>query len=108
MPRKPKQFILVDPRDLDGNPYEVAIRSIEQASALADMYRVALSDARIMARNAGMERQIALGGPASAADWEAGPEAGIITRLQADTVSAPKMLRTLAMAAGYDPKNPPK
>lgn len=109
MPRTPENFTVIDPRQLDGNPYEVAILSLTQAAGLLGLYRRALDDAFVMARNSEMERQMSFGAekPDSLAFTD-GPQGRRIQRLQSEAKEAHRDLEILATAAGFDPKNPPK
>jgi hypothetical protein len=105
---KTKHFTITDPRSFDGNPYEVATRSIEQAAALARMYKAELETTFLMVRNAELERQLATSGECDAKSFPESPQGRKMAKLAADADAAVKALDVLAVAAGYDPKNPPK
>jgi hypothetical protein len=105
---KTQSFTITDPRSFDGNPYEVAIRSIEQAAGLATLYKKALDDAFVMVRNAEMERQLALGDDADPTAFRDGPQGKQIINFQGEIAAQLIRFKGLTMAAGYDPKNPPR
>lgn len=108
MDTKTQQFTITDARTFDGNPYEVATRSIEQASALAKLYKKELDTTFLMVRNAELERQLATTGECDARGFPNSPQGRKLTKLTEDAEAALKSLNVLAVAAGYDPKNPPK
>jgi len=105
---KTQQFTITDARTFDGNPYEVATRSIEQVAALARLYRNDLDVVFLMVRNAELERQLATTGDCDATGFPESPQGRKLAKLQADADDALKALDILVRAAGYDPKNPPK
>lgn len=108
MTHKPKHFTLIDPRELDGDPFDVAERACQQAAALAGILGESLEPVRIIVRNAELERQLQGGGSADAEAWERGPQALRLDGLKRDLEAAKKGLTVLATAASYNPKNPPK
>ncbi len=103
-----KHYTVVDPRQLDGDPYEVAALAIEQAAALAGHYRHALEIADLMARNAEMERQLYFTGEARPEKYTEGPQGRKFRVLDMSIANAQETLQTLAKAASFDPKNPPR
>lgn len=105
---KTQQFTITDARTFDGNPYEVATRSIEQAAALAKLYKTELDVVFLMVRNAELERQLATTGECDARGFPNSPQGRKLKILSDNAADALKILDVLAMAAGYDPKNPPK
>lgn len=104
----PQIFALIDPRTMDGNPYDVAGRSARQAASLAALYRAALDGMRLMARNAEMERNLGQGRDAGASEWEQGPQARIIDKMISEVAAHIRALELLARAVEYDPKHPPR
>jgi hypothetical protein len=108
MPYEPKNFTVVDPRTMEGNPYDVAERAIHQANAVCAVLQHVLEGARLMARNAELSRQMALGQEPDVDAWEANPQAAMLDKILADTEQAKERLKVLARAVGYDPINPPK
>jgi hypothetical protein len=105
MPQEPKQFVVTDPRDFDGNPYEVAKRATEQATSLLEITQTSIADASVMARNAEMERQFMDGGEPDAGAWEASAAGRRWASLDQILWDVRNDLVFLGRAAGYDPKN---
>lgn len=101
-------FVVADPKNMDGNPYDVAERALRQSAAVASILEETLTAARTMTRNAEMERQLSLTGECSAADFEDSAIARRLDKVRENTASAIRDLELLAQAAGFDPKNPPK
>lgn len=103
-----KTFTLADPRSFDGDPFEVAARSVAQALALLALCHKALEGASLMARNAELERQAQRKEDLDPAAWESGPQAARLKAARADIFRITNELAPVQAAAGYDPKNPPK
>lgn len=104
MPKEPKSFVVTDPREFDGDPYDVANRATSQAEALLNLTIEAVDDAYVMARNAEMERQNGDG----AVEW---PESAAGRRWQSVMDRLPEILLDLAVlrrVAAFNPKRPPK
>lgn len=106
MPYEPKQFTIVDPRQLDGNPYEVAAKSVEQAQGMAKLYLSTLHGAALMARNAELERQLYATGECNPAAFTDGPHGRRFADMIAHAEKHIKTLAILTTAAGYNPKAP--
>jgi hypothetical protein len=106
MAHEPKHVVITDPREFDGDPFEVAERAVNQAGALTTILRSNVELAFVMARNAEMERQIIDTGEPSAADFETSVHARKLQKIVADLRDAEKTLRTLARAVGFNPKAP--
>lgn len=96
-----------DPREFDGNPYEVAERAIRQLQGLAKLIELSLPATDKMARNAQMERDIALDLPADAASWPQSPQARLLARIAEQNADHVRVLEQLAKAVAFDPKHPP-
>lgn len=108
MTHKIKQFSIADARTFDGDPFDVADRAVRQAAAVAVILVEALDGAKLMARNAEMERQLQATGECSAEAWQEGPQGRRFATIQQNAEDAVKALTVLAQAAGYNPKHPPK
>lgn len=106
MPEQMKTFTLVDPRTLDGDPFEVAERSVLQAAALAKLLEETIADAYVMARNAELERQIIAGESLDAEGYASSPQGRRLKALEETALAAATSLAALATAAGYNPKRP--
>ncbi len=108
MPKNPKTFTVADPALFDGDPFEVAQRAVEQASAVAAIFRGTLEGAFPMLRSAEMERQIYATGKADAEAFDQQAQAKIIGAMVRDVAEAERRLSLLAKAAGFNPRHPPK
>jgi hypothetical protein len=104
----PIDITLTDPREFDGNPYEVADRAIAQVEEAVRQLAQPLYVARLMARNADMERNIALRKPPAGSAYNDGPQGKAFDRIEDRLASAYKSLGALRAAASYDPRHPPK
>lgn len=96
-----------DPREFDGNPYEVAERAIRQLQGLAGLIQLSLAATDKMARNAQMERDLALGNEPDAAGWPESPQARLLARISEQNADHLRVLEQLAKAVAFDPKHPP-
>jgi hypothetical protein len=105
-PKVTRTIFVIDPRTLDGNPYEVAQNAVLQAAGTAEILIEAVRDARVMARNAAMERGLVLNDEPDAPGWEAGPEAKRYDAILDQLGGNVKTLKQLARAAAFDPKAP--
>lgn len=104
---KPTQsFTIADPRTFDGNPYEVAERAVRQAEAVAKLLSETVESAKIMARNAEMERELTRGEDPLPVEWENGPHGRKFDEVGSAAAAAQKALKMLAQSAGFDPKRP--
>lgn len=108
MTHQPKQFTIADPRTFDGDPFEVAERATLQSAAVAGILRDSLDGTRIMVRNAELERQLLAGVDCDAPGFDTSPQGRKLARLLDEAEAAVKTLETLAKAAAYNPRNPPK
>lgn len=97
-------FTIVDPRTLDGDPYEVAEHAARQAQAVARLLSQTVESARIMARNAEMERELARGDDPAPVEWEDGPYGRRFEEVKSAAEAAAKALDMLARASGFNPK----
>lgn len=96
-PERTKSFIVVDPRSMDGDPYQVAERAAQQAQALVSLAIQATQDAEVMARNAEQERDIDV-------NWEEHPQNIQYENTLLELERAVVRLGRLAQAAGFNPK----
>jgi hypothetical protein len=108
MPRPTHKFAFVSPNTFDGDPFEVAERSLKQAEALVMLARQALDESQPMVLNAVMELAIQTNPDADLKkvirEW---PEQGLakkLSRVRDDLTSAQKALAVAAAAAAYNPK----
>lgn len=106
MTHQTQTFAIADPRDFDGDPYEVAERATLQAAGMARLLAKTLRGARLMARNAELERQLALTDECDAAAFEGGAEAKRYDALIANAEASEKALTVLSKAARFNPKAP--
>lgn len=101
-----QQFTVSDPRDFDGDPYDVAKRACLQAGAVARVLKDTVADARVMVRNAELERQMARDEQPSAIAFEDSIHATKLDTVAEAAEAAEKALAQLARAAGFNPKAP--
>lgn len=101
-----KSFTIADPRTFDGDPFEVAERATRQAEAIAKLLIVAIDGARLMARNAQMERDLMATGECDAPAFDSSAEGVRYDQVRESAEHAAKNLRVLAVAAGFNPKRP--
>lgn len=102
-----RTFTVADPRQFDGDPFEVAERACAQAQAVARVLAACIQSAEIMARNAEMSRNLAeTRDDARATEWDSSTQAQKF-RAQAEAAEeAERVLGQLSRAAGFNPKAP--
>lgn len=105
---KTQSFTVADPATFDGDPFEVAERALQQSAAIARILRGTLKGARAMARNAEMERHLYADGECDAREFENSPQARALDNLLTDLACAERTLKTVAKAAAYNPRKPPR
>jgi hypothetical protein len=100
---------IIDPTEMDGNPYEVAGRSLRQVQGLLEYAESALDSSLPMVRNAWMSRNLVdTEEPGTPEEWDKSP---INLRIEALALEISKLIKSfeyVIKAAEYDPKNPPK
>lgn len=104
MPENTTTFIVADPRYFDGDSFQVAERACLQAAAVARILGVALDGARLMARNAEMERKILDGDDPDAVGFDSSPQGRKLAALKKNAEASEHALKIIAKAAGYNPK----
>lgn len=103
-----KHFVLADPKNFDGDPFDVATRAVAQAAAMATLLYKAIEDAEITARNAEMERNLGANLPAGAEKWETSPQGKRYDELKRAALVFEKRIGALVLAASFNPKKPIK
>jgi hypothetical protein len=103
-----EDFRYTDPRSLDGDVFSVTHATFLQAHAVGDLYAAAIDDAAVFARNAEMERQLLAGGEPDGAGFGTTPLGARMEAVSKLAGSVQQALGRTAMAAAYDPNNPPK
>lgn len=101
---KQQVFAVADARTFEGDPYEVAERAVKQVHGVLAIARTTLDGARVMVRNAELERQLALDGSCDAGAFEDGPHAKILDKIASDLHEAQRKLAMLSKAAAFNPK----
>lgn len=101
-------FTVVDPRSMDGNPYEVAERAVKQMQGVASVLHAMTDATEKMARNAEMERAFANRQEPQGSEWPNTPQGKLWAKVDADIAKLVLTLKALTSAAAYDPKHPPK
>ena len=103
-----RTFTVANPRDFDGNPFEVAERAVAQLEGLIAILAEAIPPAELMARNAEMTRRMDAGEEPEGDRWVETPQGRYWVRLATNVASLRAQLRVIKAAAGYDPRHPPK
>ncbi len=97
-------FTVADPGEMDGDEFEVAQRSCEQAAAVARVLASCIEGAAVMARNAELSRQIVLSGKPDPVAWEATAQCRMLTAGGVLAEEAERRLERVAAAAGFNPR----
>lgn len=106
MTHQTQTFSIADPRTFDGDPFEVADRAVAQAEGLAKLLERAIEDARVMARNAEMERELMRNDEPAPIRWEDGPHGKRFENIRDRAQASVRELGVLRKAAGFNPKRP--
>ena len=105
-----RTITITDPREFDGDPYQVATRAVEQLKGILLLAAENLDAVDKMARNAELERLLSMQVDSQelrdqAHGWPESPQgrrlAGILDRLELSV----KDLQGLEKAVGYNPKS---
>jgi GrpB-like predicted nucleotidyltransferase (UPF0157 family) len=107
---KTQTITISDPREFDGDPYQVAERALGQAQALALLLEQAVEAAEIMSRNAELERTLATGDKDTdlspiAKAWPQSPQGRTFHRVHTALPSIQVALGSLKRAAAFNPKS---
>lgn len=103
---KDEQFVMADPAYFEGDPFEVAERTLVQLEAMAKLVEGGIDDAEAMALNAEMERNIYLSDSPHATDWETSPQKKRLDKAREHAYELRKILSGVAVAAAYRPPRP--
>jgi hypothetical protein len=103
-----RTFTVANPRDFDGNPFEVAERAVAQLEGLAAILEEALVPAELMARNAEMSRRLEARQPPRGDDWAETPQGRYWAKIAAEVRELQVHLRVCKRASGFDPRHPPR
>lgn len=98
-----RKYVIADPRNFEGNPYEAAAKAMAQIEALIEQIQNLLPTTRIIVRNAELERQMISGEPNPTA-WERGPQGRKLDYLASELSAAQAAAHSLKAAAGFDPR----
>lgn len=99
-------FHIADARTFDGDPFEVAERAVRQASAVTKILTQTIADARLMARNAQLERELLTTGECDAPGYEDSPEARTFDALSESVAEVERKLGLLARSVAFNPRAP--
>jgi hypothetical protein len=108
-PETEKTFTVTDPREFDGDPYQVAERAVKQLRGIFAVADHNLTAVDLMVRNAELERLLATGVDGDelrekANGWPESPQGRKLAAIQQDVVKALDALASLEKAAAYNPK----
>jgi hypothetical protein len=95
-----------DPREFDGDAYQVAERAIQQLRAVIAQAEQLMPATVLMVRNADLERTLALGQPLGdvAKEWPESPQGRKLAQHQETLLRMQVSLEALQRAAAYNPK----
>jgi hypothetical protein len=101
-----KSFVVQDPREFDGDPYQVAERAIRQLRGVLEVAETLVDPTNLMLRNAELERQLALGNKLvnPAAEWPESPQGRAFAKIADEVTLCRARLQSLEKAAAYNPK----
>lgn len=108
MSKKTRLFAVTDPREYDGNPFEVAGQAAGQIAGLVEIAQESIGPAKTMARNAELERQLQRGQNPSPIDWEESAEGRRWLAVEDSLAESQRILAALARLVSFDPRHPPK
>lgn len=97
-----------NPRNLDGDPYQVAEATFAQAGRVLDLLDEAMKDCFWAARNTEMERELAAGLEPDGAEFTKTPLGQKITTISKVAAGLSPILAGAGRAATYNPRKPPK
>lgn len=101
-----KTLAITDPRMYDGDPYDVAEKSVAQIKGLLEMVDEVLPATRLMVCNAELERQLWNGEEADAIAWEESLVGRKWQGVADQLIALQNELNVLHRAAAYDPRKP--
>lgn len=108
MTHNTRHFAVADPRTFDGDPFEVADRAVAQVEALAALTEEAIEPAKLMARNAELERQCQRDEDLDAPGWPDTPEGRRWASIEEGIAMIKRDLGILRRVASFNPRRPPK
>ena len=99
-------FTVQDPREFDGDPYQVAERAIQQLRGVLLQAETLIDATTLMVRNADLERTLSLGNDLGdvAKDWPQSPQGRTLAEVHETLESIQKKLKLLQAAAAWNPK----
>lgn len=104
MPNPPRSFVLVDSRTLDGDCFEVAGKAAAQIESLLKLTQACVEPARILARNAQLERELMRGDDPDAFGWAESTEGKKWSELETALAAAVRQAGLLGQVAAFNPK----
>ena len=107
--RPTKTITVVDPREFDGDAYQVAQRAIQQVCALTGLLIQNMEPTNLMARNAELERLLSAGTSSdelreAATAWPESPQGRQFASMSEALAEVQARLLSLERAVAYDPK----
>jgi hypothetical protein len=93
---------------MDGNPYEVAGRGVAQLRGILRLAQLSMPAVELMARNAEMERQMALDQEPDVTDWDTSPVGRKFAYARTALSEVADALEIVERAVSFDPRHPPK
>jgi hypothetical protein len=108
MPDTSTTFEYSDPRQLEGDPFQVASAAADQTVSALEVSIRGVDDLFIMARGAHMERQLQNDEEPDGASFGDDALGFRIKSARAAVQTAVKTIKGVGIAASYNPRKPPK
>jgi len=104
--KKTAVITVQDPREFDGDPYQVSVRAIQQVRGLIALATDVLEPTTLMVRNADLERELAFGNELGNAgkDWPESPQGRQLLIIAKQLEDAEARLARLEKATAFNPK----
>lgn len=101
-----RTITIQDPRNFDGDPYQVAERAIAQLGGVIKAAQDIYEPTMLMVRNADLERSLAADVPLDeiAPSWPESPQGRSLSKIADDLGAIQLRLIALHKAAGYNPR----
>lgn len=106
MTHDPVSVVVTDPRTFDGDPYEVAGRSVRQFAGMVMLLRGMIGPMERMVRNSEMERAFDFGNIPEPTDWTGSPLERKIRQIETTLTDISGVLGQIERAAEFAPKDP--
>lgn len=103
-----RKFEYIDPRTIDGTPFEVAAAAADQTGQVLAVACTAINDTFVIARVAEMERECQEGHDPDGEAFHDSPVGQRLLKLEDTLHAVRRSLKGIAIAASHDPRHPIK